>query len=86
MTKKTKMIVGVLAIAGIGYYLYNRNKSTTSSTSSQGMTKFDGDFDNAIGCSGANGTQSGCPVCHRCLNGQCTPLPPSVCSVVSSNR
>jgi hypothetical protein len=85
MTKKTKMILGVLAVAGIGYYLYNKNK-TTAPANSMGALKFDGDFDNAIGCSGANGTQSGCPVCHRCLNGQCTPLPPSVCSVVSSNR
>ena len=84
MTKKTKMIIGLLAVAGIGYYLYNKNKQSSSST--QGMVKFDGDFDNAIGCSGANGTQSGCPVCHRCLNGQCTPLPPSICQVVSSNR
>jgi len=24
-------------------------------------------------CSGANGTQSGCPTCYKCFGGQCVP-------------
>jgi hypothetical protein len=81
MTKNTKIIVGLLAIAGVGYFLYNRNKKTTSNNT----VKFDGDFNNAGGsCGGANGSQSNCPPCHRCMNGQCSPLPPSVCKFTPS--
>jgi hypothetical protein len=84
MTKNTKLIIGVIAIAGIGYYLYNRNKKTQSNTTAM---MFDGDYDNAGGsCGGANGSQSNCPPCHRCLNGQCTQLPPSVCRFTPSSR
>jgi hypothetical protein len=76
MTKNTKLVLGVIAVAGVGYYLYNRNKNN----STNGAMKFDGDYDNAAGsCGGANGSQSNCPPCHKCLNGQCTQLPLSVC-------
>jgi len=46
MNKKTILIgLGVLAVAGIGYYMWNKNQSTTTS-------KFSG----ACGCSGADGS------------------------------
>lgn len=83
MTKNTKMIIGLLAVAGIGYYLYNRKQGSQT----DGMAMFDGDFNNAGGgCSGANGTQSNCPPCHRCMNGTCQPLPPSVCRFTPASR
>jgi hypothetical protein len=83
MTKNTKLILGVLAVAGVGYYLYNRNKKNTSG---EAMT-FDGDYSNVGGgCNSPNGSQGNCPPCHRCYNGQCTQLPPSVCKFTPASR
>jgi hypothetical protein len=88
--------IGALAIVGVAYYLYNK-----PSTSPEAKSNFSGgDYSNVSGgrsggsgntlrtatCGGANGTQSNCPPCHRCLNGQCTALPPSVCRFTPSTR
>lgn len=98
MNKKIIYGLGALAVVGVAYYLYTNNNKPTDNT--QTKQNFSGDYSNLAGrrsgnnntlrtgggCSGANGTQSTCPPCHRCLNGQCTALPPSVCTYTPSTR
>ena len=51
MTKKTKTIVGVLALAGVGYWIYSRNKAHKSLNPFAKSTSFTGGngFFNATG-------------------------------------
>jgi hypothetical protein len=61
MTNKTKTIIGVVAVAGIGYYLYMQMKKKQGSNKNF-ANYVDEDFYNLT-----RGTRSGC------VGGNCTP-------------